>query len=100
MDAQAIDAMTIETFAPVKLGEIICDEGHGLTCAGTGTSRKAPAWALRIGRLNTMTRDEFREMVAIVDRLRVNLTDFNVLHFPAVKIRYRKRTRKANLVSG
>jgi hypothetical protein len=52
---------------------------------------------LRVGRLNTMTRDEFREMVAIVDRLSVNLTDFNVLHFGLASLRHRKRTRKAAL---
>ena len=36
---------------------------------------------LRVGRLNSMTREEFQEMLHIVGRLRVNLTDFNVLHF-------------------
>jgi len=36
---------------------------------------------LRVGRLNTMTWDEFQEMVTIVEKLTYNLTDFNVLHF-------------------
>jgi hypothetical protein len=36
---------------------------------------------LRVGRLNTMTWDEFQEMVTIVEKLTSNLTDFNVLHF-------------------
>ena len=36
---------------------------------------------LRVGRLNTMTWEEFQEMVAVVERLQANLTDFNVLHF-------------------
>lgn len=48
---------------------------------------------LRVGHLNTMTRKEFLEMIAVVDRLRVNLTDFNVLQF-GPKIRREKR-RKA-----
>lgn len=55
---------------------------------------------LRVGRLNTMNRDEFHEMVAIVDRLMVNFTDFNVLHFSPRSLRRklsasRERTRKA-----
>jgi hypothetical protein len=46
---------------------------------------------LRVGRLNTMTWKEFREMVTIVDRLTVNLIDFNVLHFgPSRKVKGRK----------
>jgi hypothetical protein len=36
---------------------------------------------LRVGRLNTMTRAEFRDLVATADRLMVNLADFNALHF-------------------
>ena len=36
---------------------------------------------LRVGRLNTMTRGEFSDMVAVADRLMVNLADFNALHF-------------------
>src|SRR5216683_8437383 len=32
---------------------------------------------LRVGRLNTMSRRKFREMMAVVDRLGVNFTDFN-----------------------
>ena len=41
---------------------------------------------LRVGRLNTMRRSEFVDLVAIVDKLMVNLTDFNVLHFGTVPI--------------
>ncbi len=48
---------------------------------------------LRTGRLNTMSRDEFREMVAVVDRLMVNLTDFNVLHFGPSISQHRKSAR-------
>ena len=36
---------------------------------------------LRVGRLNTMTRTEFNDLVAIADRLMVNLTDFNGFAF-------------------
>lgn len=36
---------------------------------------------LRVGRLNTLTEEEFQRIVALVGRLGVNLTDFNVLHF-------------------
>ena len=36
---------------------------------------------LRVGRLSTLSWDEFQKMVAVVDRLKVNLTDFNVAHF-------------------
>jgi hypothetical protein len=45
---------------------------------------------LRVGRLNTMTLNEFREMVAIADRLTVNFTDFNALHFAPSSFRHRK----------
>jgi hypothetical protein len=36
---------------------------------------------LRVGHLNVMTWDEFQELTKIVERLQVNLTDFNVAHF-------------------
>jgi hypothetical protein len=48
---------------------------------------------LRVGRLNTMRRSEFTELVAIVDKLGVNLTDFNALHFGSVPV-YTSRARK------
>jgi hypothetical protein len=48
---------------------------------------------LRVGRLNTMRQSEFDELVVIVDRLGVNLTDFNVLHFGTVPVNT-TRTRK------
>jgi hypothetical protein len=41
---------------------------------------------LRVGRLNIMRRSEFVDLVAIVDKLGVNLTDFNVLHFGSVPV--------------
>jgi len=47
----------------------------------------------RTGRLNAMSRDEFLEMVAVVDRLMVNLTDFNVLHFAPSSSQPRKSVR-------
>lgn len=36
---------------------------------------------LRVAHLNTLTWPEFQELVAIIQRLQVNLTDFNVRHF-------------------
>jgi hypothetical protein len=42
---------------------------------------------LRTSQLNAMTRDEFREMVSIVERLMVNFTDFNALHFGSAGLR-------------
>ena len=49
---------------------------------------------LRVGRLNTMTRTKFREMVTIVERLSSNLTDFNVLHFgPQIPLDEPKKKR-------
>ena len=36
---------------------------------------------LRVGHLNTLTWPEFQELVAIIQRLQVNLNDFNVRHF-------------------
>jgi hypothetical protein len=33
---------------------------------------------LRVGRLNTMSWEEFQQLVAVVERLHANLTDFNV----------------------
>lgn len=51
---------------------------------------------LRVGRLNTMSRDEFREMVAVVDRLMVNFTDFNVLRFGPSAPRHRNSAIKAS----
>ena len=41
---------------------------------------------LRGGRLNTLRRSEFVDLVAIADKLMVNLTDFNVLHFGTVPV--------------
>ena len=41
---------------------------------------------LRVGRLNTMRRSEFVELVELVGRLGVNITDFNVLHFGSVPV--------------
>ena len=56
---------------------------------------------LRVGRLNTMRRQEFFELVEIVDRLGVNLTDFNVLHFGTVPLNTtRKPPRSAITING
>jgi len=42
---------------------------------------KRLAAMLRVGRLNTMSWEEYRQLVSVVERLQANLTDFNVLHF-------------------
>jgi hypothetical protein len=58
---------------------------------------------LKVGRLNTMRRSEFVDLVAMVDRLMVNLTDFNVLHFGIVPVsttRERKPPRSAITAKG
>ena len=58
---------------------------------------------LRVGRLNTMRRSEFFDLVAIVDKLKVNLTDFYVLHFGSVPVypsRARKPPRSAMTIKG
>jgi hypothetical protein len=49
---------------------------------------------LRVGRLNAMTQEEFRTMVALVDRLKVNVADFNALHFDP------SRSRRGNTKEG
>jgi hypothetical protein len=49
---------------------------------------------LRVGRLNTMTRAEFRDLVATADRLRVNLADFDALHFGPSSLRRLQSARK------
>ena len=52
---------------------------------------------LRVGRLNTMTWAEYRDLVTIVERLSSNLTDFNVLHFgPQIPLDEPKRKRLGN----
>jgi hypothetical protein len=51
---------------------------------------------LRVGRLNAMTQEEFRAMVALMDRLMGNVTDFNVLHFGPSGSRRRKSTSAAS----
>lgn len=49
---------------------------------------------LRVGRLNTMTCAEYRDLVTIVERLSSNLTDFNVLHFgPEIPLQELKKKR-------
>jgi hypothetical protein len=50
---------------------------------------------LRVGRLNTMTRAEFRDLVATADRLMVNFADFNALHFGPSSLRRRKSAPKS-----
>ena len=41
-----------------------------------------------------MTQAEFRDLVAIADRLMVNLADFNALHFGPSSLRRLKSARK------
>ena len=53
---------------------------------------------LRVGRLNTMTRAEFHELVAIADRLMVNLADFSALHFGPSSLRRLKSARESDRV--
>ena len=62
-----------------------------------GRQSKRLGGLLWVGRLNTMTQAEFRDLVAIADRLMVNLADFNALHFgPGPSSRRRlKSARKA-----
>jgi hypothetical protein len=52
---------------------------------------------LKVGRLNTMTQEEFQAMVALVNRLMVNVADFNALHFDPTRSR-RLKTAKAKKV--
>lgn len=51
---------------------------------------------LRVGRLNTMTRAEFHEMVTVADRLKVNLADFNALHFGPSSLRRLKNVARSS----
>ena len=53
----------------------------------------------RVGRLNTITRAEFGDLVGTVGRLQYNLTDFNVVHFgPEIPLEHPKRqTRRHRL---
>lgn len=50
---------------------------------------------LRVGRLNTMTRAEFHELVATADRLMVNLADFSALHFGPSNLQRLKSDRES-----
>jgi hypothetical protein len=43
--------------------------------------RKRLHGLLRVGRLNTLTWEEFQELVSVTDHVKVNLADFNALHF-------------------
>jgi hypothetical protein len=52
---------------------------------------------LRVGRLNTMTRVEFRDLVATANRLMVNLADFNALHFGPSTLRRLKNVARSSL---
>ncbi len=51
---------------------------------------------LRVGRLNTMTRDEFHDLVATADCLMVNLADFNALQFGPSKLRCLKSVARSS----
>lgn len=55
---------------------------------------------LRVGRLNTMTRAEFHDLVATADRLKVNLADFNALYFGPSNLRRLKSDRESARVAG
>jgi hypothetical protein len=50
---------------------------------------------LRVEKLNSLSWVEFRQMVKVMDRLMVNLTDFNAVHFGPSGSQHRKRTRAA-----
>jgi hypothetical protein len=54
----------------------------------------------QVGRLNTMRRAEFRDLVAIADRLMVNLADFNALHFGPSRSLRRKRAKLVAVTVG
>lgn len=51
---------------------------------------------LRGEKLNKMAWVEFRRTVKVVDRLMVNLTDFNALHFEPSSLRRLKSPTKAS----
>ena len=53
---------------------------------------------LKVHKLDTMARGEFCELVAVVDRLMVNLTDFNALHFSPLLYRGCARRSKRPLL--
>ncbi len=50
---------------------------------------------LRVEKLNKMAWVEFRHMVKVMNRLMVNLTDFNAVHFALLGSRERRMMRKA-----
>lgn len=52
---------------------------------------------LRVGRLNTMRRSEFVDLVATVDKLMVNLTDFNVLYLRTVPVTTKEHADRIKL---
>jgi len=45
---------------------------------------------LKTGKLNKLAWLEFRHVVKVMDQLRVNLTDFNAVHFGPSNLRHRK----------
>ena len=51
---------------------------------------------LRVEKLNKLAWVEFRHTVKVVDRLMVNLTDFNAMHFGRSSLRHRKSPTKAS----
>jgi len=55
---------------------------------------------LKTDKLNKLAWLEFRHIVKVVDRLMVNLTDFNAVHFGPSSLRHRKRSIKATMAAG
>jgi hypothetical protein len=51
---------------------------------------------LRVEKVNRMAWVEFRKTVKVLDRLMVNLTDFNPLHFRPSSLRHRKSPSKSS----
>ena len=55
---------------------------------------------LRVEKLNKMAWVEFRHMVKVMNRLMIDLTDFNAVHFGSSSLRHRKSSIKATTAAG
>jgi len=55
---------------------------------------------LKTGKLNKLAWLEFRHVVKVMDQLRVNLTDFNAVHFGPSSLRHGKSSIKATTTAG
>jgi hypothetical protein len=55
---------------------------------------------LRVEKLNNLPRVEFRQIVKVMDRLMVNLTDFKALYFGPPSLRRRKSAAEMSSSSG